>query len=61
MKVGDHWGIADQSFRLEHTIVHAMWALEYESEDVDYPQGGVHFPSPKVFFYYTLDTIYTCY
>jgi len=33
VKDGSHWGIIDQSFGLEHTVIHGMWEPEYESED----------------------------
>ena len=33
IKVGNHWGIIDQSFGSEHAVMHGMWEPEYESED----------------------------
>jgi len=33
VKVGNWWGVIDQSFRSEHAVMHSMWEPEYESED----------------------------
>jgi len=33
LKVGNCWGIVDQSFGLEHAVIHGMWEPDNESED----------------------------
>ena len=33
VKVGDHWGIINQSFGLERAVMNGMWEPEYEAED----------------------------
>ena len=33
VKVGNRWGIIDQSFGSQCVAMHGMWAPEYESED----------------------------
>ena len=33
VKVGNRWGIIDQSFGSECAVMHSMWEPAYESED----------------------------
>ena len=33
VKVGNRWGIIDQSYGLQHAVINGMWEPEYESED----------------------------
>ena len=33
IKVGNRWGIIDQSYGLQRAVMHGLWEPEYESED----------------------------
>jgi hypothetical protein len=35
IKVGDRWGIVDQSYGSSHAVMHGLWEPEYESEDAN--------------------------